>query len=709
MTKLEERLGLSGSALAILPVLLLPMVIGASLLLFVPSLGMGRVAIVFSTVAFAWYLLGGAISVAHGLRRFAVRRTLHAIRGEVSAAPEPIWICDDDGQVIFQNAASRDRFGDISGQPMLVIFQRLRADAENEMNDLLRRAMATGGAELDLQNGDTIALSAASDAPLRVWSYHGPEDAIAPIDIALAADDENQSDAEMLAALPVALLQIGRDGRIWHANNAACRLLGKDLGNQLIATHLGSFLDGPGRSLRDWIDDVSAGRIEGRPEVLRLRTPKMTPGASRASERYFQVSLATFPGDSSRLIAVLNDASAMKTLEAQFVQSQKMQAIGQLAGGVAHDFNNLLTAISGHCDLLMLRYENDHPDYADLDQISQNANRAAALVGQLLAFSRKQTLHMETLDVRDTLADLTHLLNRLVGERVRLTINHDPTLHPVRADKRQLEQVIMNLVVNARDAMPAGGDVSIDTDLVQIRQPLMKDRVELPPGQYVRIRVSDEGCGIAPENLEKIFEPFFTTKRTGEGTGLGLSTVYGIVKQTGGYIFCDSQPGSGTSFSLYFPALTQAPDVMENGATNAPAAQVASQTESKAKVLLVEDEAPVRAFAARALGLKGYEVIEADSAEAALTILKDHSLHVDIFVTDVVMPGMDGPTWVRQALQDRPGTRVVFMSGYTEDIFGEDHEPLENSVFLVKPFTLAELNETVRAQLAQPRRVVRRH
>jgi two-component system cell cycle sensor histidine kinase/response regulator CckA len=414
-------------------------------------------------------------------------------------------------------------------------------------------------------------------------------------------------------------------------------------------------------------------------------------------EVFVQVTLNRITeGGEPALIAVLNDATELKSLEAQFVQSQKMQAIGQLAGGVAHDFNNLLTAISGHCDLLLLRHDQGDPDFSDLVQINQNANRAAALVGQLLAFSRKQTLRPETLDMRDTLADLTHLLNRLVGEKVTLTLTHDPVLAPIRADKRQLEQVLMNLVVNARDAMPNGGEIRIDTQGTHLNKPLQRDRVTVPVGEYVTVRVSDDGIGIPSDKLQKVFEPFYTTKRTGEGTGLGLSTAYGIVKQTGGYIFVDSTVGAGTCFTLYFPVLERhddAPPVVREEAAKP------TGKHGDGVILLVEDEAPVRAFASRALRLRGYTVLEADSAESALKTLEDPSLSIDVFVTDVVMPGMDGPTWVREALKTRPEVRVVFVSGYAEDSFGETQMKIPNSVFLPKPFSLNDLTDTVHSQL----------
>ncbi|MGX0876045.1 two-component system cell cycle sensor histidine kinase/response regulator CckA [Roseovarius sp. MBR-154] len=484
-------------------------------------------------------------------------------------------------------------------------------------------------------------------------------------------------------SLPVPLLKLGRDGTITLSNGPARALLGVATATGL---RLGDALEGLGRSIADWLDDAAVGRGTVHAEFLRVRRDDR--------EVFVQVTLnrATDAGEVV-LIAVMTDATELKSLEAQFVQSQKMQAIGQLAGGIAHDFNNLLTAISGHCDLLLLRHDQGDPDYADLVQINQNANRAAALINQLLAYSRKQTLQPQLLDLRDTLSDLTHLLNRLVGEKVSLTLSHDPGLSAIRADKRQLEQVMMNLVVNARDAMPKGGAIRIVTANLWLEQPLRRDRALVAPGRYVSVKVIDEGEGIAPDKRQKVFEPFFTTKRTGEGTGLGLSTAYGIVKQTGGFIFVDSAPGEGATFQLLFPAYAElqagppryAPSAMPIG----PASGV---------VLLVEDEAPVRAFASRALQMRGFSVLEAASAEDALEILADTALDVDVFVTDVVMPGMDGPTWVQQALMARPHVKVVFMSGYAEETFGEAQRQIANSVFLPKPFSLDELTQTVQRQ-----------
>lgn len=487
--------------------------------------------------------------------------------------------------------------------------------------------------------------------------------------------------------LPVALAKFSGEGILCGANRAARELLHLSPDREAMVHDL---LEGLGRPVSDWLADVHSERLPGGSEVLLSR-------GEEGAENFVQVTLRRIVEQGrAYVLAVLQDANQFKRLEAQFVQSQKMQAIGQLAGGVAHDFNNLLTAISGHCDLLLIRHDREDPDYADLVQIHQNANRAAALVGQLLAFSRKQTLKPEHLDLQDVLSDLGHLLNRLVGERISLRTVHDPALRQIRADRRQLEQVIMNLVVNARDAMAGGGGtIKIETEALTLVEPLRRDRASVPAGEWAVIRVSDTGCGIPPERLEKIFEPFFTTKKAGEGTGLGLSTAYGIVKQSGGFIFVDSTPGEGAIFSLYFPMH----DPVETSATapaNAPAAELRP---GEGVVLLVEDEAPVRAFASRALRMRGYTVLEAGNAEEALATLEDPALAVDLFVTDVVMPGMDGPSWVRQAMETRPEVKVIFVSGYSEDALQETRARIPNSVFLPKPFSLSDLTRTVQDQL----------
>jgi two-component system cell cycle sensor histidine kinase/response regulator CckA len=486
--------------------------------------------------------------------------------------------------------------------------------------------------------------------------------------------------------LPVGLLTFAADGTLVEANAVARMLIGVTDGP--VAFH--QLFEGLGRPASEWLADVAAERIPGGAETVRLRRPD--------SEVFVQVTLRRMV-DRGRgaVMAVLHDTTALKKMEAQFAQSQKMQAIGQLAGGVAHDFNNILTAIAGHCDLLLLRHDREHPDFADLEQIHQNANRAAALVNQLLAFSRKQTLTPQRLELEEVLSDQAYMLKRLVGEKMRLDLVPGPGVGAIRADRRQLEQVMMNLVLNARDAMNREGTITVETEAVTLTEPLRRDRAEVSAGDWAVIRVRDQGHGIPPDRIEKIFEPFFTTKKSGEGTGLGLSMAYGIVKQSGGYIFVDSTVGCGTVFQLWFPVVKTA-EVEEQLPAPPPRRKVALR-QGEGVVLLVEDEAPVRAFAARALRMRGYTVLEADAAETALETLKDPGLQVDLFVTDVVMPGLDGPSWVAEARKTRPDVKVVFVSGYAEEIQSETQARLPGSVFLPKPFSLSQLTETVQAQL----------
>lgn len=494
--------------------------------------------------------------------------------------------------------------------------------------------------------------------------------------------------ARTLDGLPVALARLDLNGRMLAVNAPARALLGD---KAVAGIEFGLMVEGLGRSVSERVQEAARGLSSGRSEVARARRDD--------KETFLQISLSRVMLDGApSLIAVISDATELKTLEAQFVQSQKMQAVGQLAGGVAHDFNNLLTAINGHCDLLLMRHETTDPDHADLTQIRQNANRAASLVRQMLAFSRKQTLRPKVLSLVETLAELSHLLNRLLGEKVRLHLDHEGELGLVRVDERQFEQVVMNLVVNARDAMPGGGDVRIRTSNVDLDQELRRDRAVVPPGAWVLVEVSDSGEGIPPDKIANIFEPFFTTKKVGEGTGLGLSTAYGIIKQTGGFIFADSQPGRGAVFSVWLPRLEEEggemPVVEREPEPRAPAA-ISSSSGPTGVVLLVEDEAPVRSFATRALQLRGWEVIEAESAEMALEVLEDKALVIDVIISDVVMPGMDGPTWVKQARLTRPDVKVIFVSGYAEDAFQRNLEGLTDFHFLPKPFSLIDLADAM--------------
>ena len=601
--------------------------------------------------------------------------------------PAACFMTDAAGHVILRNLAAEARFGtevrtlhDALGRHMLhpaELLLRLQGAAD-----------ADGAAREDVPGHASVLRLTVHRASPEEYFWRADEMAL-PKDSAVLPDRPTAvAVGSDLEEVPVAIMTFGPDGVMRVANHAARELMWK---GDIRAAMFHDLFEGLGRPVSEWLADVVAGRHPGGSEVLRVRGEE---------ERFLQITLRRHvEGGRPGALAILNDATRLKTMEAQFAQSQKMQAIGQLAGGIAHDFNNLLTAISGHCDLLLLRHGREDSDFADLEQIRQNANRAASLVGQLLAFSRKQTLNPEVLDLDDVLGDLTHLLNRLMVEKVDLVLAPmgrvaGRPLGRIRADKRQVEQVLINLVVNARDAMPEGGDIRIETEPVTLAEDLRRDRATVPAGDYTVIRVVDHGVGIPDHQQRQIFEPFFTTKRVGEGTGLGLSMAYGIVKQSGGFIFVDSVVGQGTTFSLYFPVF--------EGPDQAPVAEVrrVAAKQGEGVILLVEDEASVRAFASRALSLRGYTVLEAANAEEALAKLEDRSLHVDLFVTDVVMPGMDGPAWVRRAHLERPGVKVVFMSGYAEDGLAEDQARVPNSVFLPKPFSLNDLTNTVQGLLS---------
>jgi two-component system cell cycle sensor histidine kinase/response regulator CckA len=452
-----------------------------------------------------------------------------------------------------------------------------------------------------------------------------------------------------------------------------------------------------GHLLADLIDPADRGRALDLIDKAAKGDSNLGAVEVRAAGQGDRMAeLFAHPAPGGTVVLYLLDISEQKALEIKFAQSQKMQAVGQLAGGVAHDFNNLLTVIIGNSEFLLMRHQAGDPSFKEINEIHQNALRAATLVGQLLAFSRKQTMQPKVLAVHDVVGELALMLRRLLREGVELKLEHGSDLWPVHADEAQLSNAIINLVVNARDAMPNGGTVTIRTANETCTAPVALGTAIMPAGDYVCIEVADTGTGIPPEILGKIYDPFFTTKPVGQGTGLGLATVYGIVKQTGGFITVDSEIGKGTAFSIFLPrhhpnASAAAPEQERT----APRDVTGQDT-----ILLVEDEEAVRSFAARALRMRGYNVIEASGGEEALEHVRSGKAPIHLLITDVVMPNMDGPTLVRQVRRIRPDMQIIFMSGYAEEAFRRNDEKAEDLHFLPKPFGLKQLAAKVKEVLS---------
>ncbi|UMY17855.1 response regulator [Methylobacterium organophilum] len=564
-----------------------------------------------------------------------------------------------------------------------------------------------------------------------------------------AESDEPQRAAEVRLARflnnsPIAIATLDQTGRIARANASFVRLFG---GMPRQPTEGGDGFAEP--VMREAVIERDRGTVDaalaratggfGEAEPIEVGLV----GAGNRSARVWLSAAGSEGssgsaedglGDRERVILYALDTTAQRQLEQQIAQTQKMDTVGQLAGGIAHDFNNVLQAIIGYSDLLIASHKPTDHVFQDIMQIKQNANRAAGLVRQLLAFSRRQTLRPEVMNVGEALSDLTLLLKRLLGERVDLDLKHGRDIWPIKADVNQFEQVIVNLAVNARDAMPSGGRLVIRTANVAKGS---ERPVGVPEGDHVLIEVLDTGEGIPPDVMEKIFEPFFTTKEIGKGTGLGLSTVFGIVKQSGGTIDVQSKVGEGTAFRIYLPrhepaeepageagrsaqkpaqavllradpALEAVPDqaLTPAGAEAAPAppapppVKVGADHTGQATVLLVEDEDPVRAVNSRALSARGYTVLEAASGIEALKLIQQEDVVIDVVVSDVVMPEMDGPTLLREMRKSRPDLKMIFVSGYAEDAFRKNLPEGETFNFLPKPFSLKQLVETVKKTMA---------
>jgi two-component system cell cycle sensor histidine kinase/response regulator CckA len=623
-------------------------------------------------------------------------------------APAGFFSAEPDGRIVYLNATLAEWLGiDLArfeaGAMTLADIVRGDGIALLQSAPLESRRNRTEIIELDLvkRNGQSLPVRLLHRVPIAADGAPGATRTV----VLNRSPGEEVSEALRAAEVrftrffnntPIAIAAVDRRGRIGRTNAPFLRLFGFTKGETMTGRRRLVDLVGPGdrEKLEAAIEAAAAGRSEIPPIDATLA------GKSNGSARFYVNPVEDGVGDEEAVIVNAIDITEQRGLEQQFAQSQKMQAVGQLAGGVAHDFNNVLTAIIGFSDLLLANHRPSDPSFQDIMNIKQNANRAAGLVRQLLAFSRRQTLRPQVLALGEVLSDLSILLTRLLGENVKLQMVHGRDLWPIKADLNQFETVIINLAVNGRDAMPGGGTMTIRTRNLTAAEVGTYGYQPLPATDYVLIEVEDTGTGMTPEVQAKIFEPFFSTKEVGKGTGLGLSTVYGIVKQTGAHIFFTSAVGKGTTFRIFVPRHIPADGEKPVGAAAEAAVEIADLTGS-ATILLVEDEEAVRAFAARALASRGYKVYEAASGVEALEVMKEAGGKIDLVVSDVVMPELDGPSLLRELRKQRPELKIIFISGYAEDAFKKNLAPGEDFQFLPKPFSLKQLAIAVKETLGR--------
>ncbi|VFU08666.1 cell cycle histidine kinase CckA [Methylocella tundrae] len=616
-------------------------------------------------------------------------------------APAGFFSCDRDGAVSYMNATLAAWLDyDLAqvGSGGLALADFLAGDGAS-----LIASIAGGAGEVRTEQFD-LDLKRRGGQSLPVRLLHrvafGSDGAAGPsrtLVLNRAPGEEPAEDlraaevrfARVFNSTPMAIAILDANGGIVRSNAAFARLMPEAL----------KWADvGAGRSIYAGILERDRNALETALAAAAGSQTDIPPvdvalaGDGDRSARLFISASDERDGAGATIYAL--DTTEQRTLQNNFAQSQKMQAIGQLAGGVAHDFNNVLTAIIGYSDLLLANHRPTDPSFRDIMQIKQNANRAAGLVRQLLAFSRRQTLRPQVLQLGDVLSDLQMLMRRLVGEKINLELRHGRDLWLVRADLNQFEQVIVNLIVNARDAMPGGGDILLRTRNVMPDECASFDENSLLAGEYVAIEVEDGGHGVPPEVKDKIFEPFFTTKEVGKGTGLGLAMVYGIVKQTGGYVFCSSMSGKGATFTVLLPRYVAE---SHEAAPSVEPAKPAADLTGHGTILLVEDEEAVRAFGARALASRGYSVLQAASGLEALDIVEQNQGKIDLVVSDVVMPEMDGPTMFGELRKRGVKAKVIFVSGYAEEAFAKNLPEGEDFGFLPKPFSLKQLIEAVKA------------
>ena len=611
-------------------------------------------------------------------------------------APVGFFSLDEEGRFIFANATFARWLGlDLSE---ILYIEKLHTYLVNPPTDarpydIISKQQDTQIAEVELKGaGGKIFLSSINQTMIQtpdgaVRTRAIVHDVTAEREMKQALQASEDRFQKFYEEAPLGIILVDEKGLIEECNGQFAQMIGTSP-EKLSQKHFNLLIaDDDRKAVLEALNHTQDGRDMIESLDISLKSKNGDHVATQLHARRF--------GSSGGTVLHFIDITDKKSLEQQFVQSQKMQAVGQLAGGIAHDFNNLLTAIIGFCDLLLLRHKPGDPSFGDIMQIKQNSNRAANLVGQLLAFSRQQTLRQRVHDMTDILTELSHLLRRLIGASVELEIIHGSDLSLVKVDEGQMEQVMINLAVNARDAMDGKGKLMISTENYENKSPQTLMEEEMPPGEWVLITVQDTGCGISEENMERILEPFFTTKDVGQGTGLGLATVHGIIRQSDGFLDINSELDKGTEFKVYLPKASE--DEIEEKEQQTIEQETKDLTGSE-RVLLVEDEDAVRTFSQRALTNKGYEVLCAEHGEAALALFEqEENKNIDLLITDVVMPGIDGPTVANKIREECPNLKIIFVSGYTEDKL-KDHMD-DNTWFLPKPFTLKGLAAKVKEVL----------
>ncbi len=636
----------------------------------------------------------------------AFEKMQHIIR-YLDEAPAGFFSADSSGVVEYINATLADWLGldlvEAAGG-----LQRVSQFIPKESAKQLGRVVAKPGEtfadifDLDIlvKGGTTIPVRILHSVKFDEDGNPGPSRSLVLKQHYGSRRDATFGSAELKLArffnnAPIGIAEVDEAGRILNSNTMLVKTVGSFAPNAEFISLIG---ETSRQAVSDAIGEVRDGKRVAPLEVMF----KGRPGKERHFGQVFFNRVEDSETEATSVIIYAIDTTEHKALELRFAQSQKMQAVGQLAGGVAHDFNNMLTAIIGFSDLLLSKHRPTDPSFQDIMNIKQNANRAANLVRQLLAFSRRQTLRPKVLCLTDTLSDLGNLLGRLLGETVELEIIHGRDLGLVKVDVNQFEQVVMNLAVNARDAMPEGGTLTIRTSNISKDESRNVNIKIMSEGEYILCEVIDTGRGMSEEILDKIYEPFFSTKEVGKGTGLGLATVYGIIKQTGGFIFCDSEVDRGSTFTIYLPR--HHPTLEETTEEEADERGEIKQADltGEGTILLVEDEDAVRAFAARALASRGYRVLEADSGVSALDVIDKYGGdRIDLLISDVVMPEMDGPTLLKELRKRQVSPSVIFISGYAEDAFAKNLEEGEKFSFLPKPFSLKQLARAVKEAMQE--------